>query len=294
MADKGESTIIIKKIKKGGHGHHGGAWKIAYADFVTAMMAFFLLMWLLSQASEDQLVGIADYFTPSEGVIGESGALSGKGQFDDTFESEDNKSDKPGGQELTFGSPRDGDNDGLDEEKLNMLGKELQKSVEEAEDIQDFKENIAVEMTSDGLLIQISSSKDDPPLKLFEHGKSEPSEDLKKILKHIVKLIYYVPNYVSIAGHTDSAPIKNKGANYGNWELSSDRAGAVRRFMINSGLDKDQIARIIGKAAVEPSIPENPRDIKNRRVGITLLKPNVFMPDSKSNSPGGFFNKLDK
>ena len=287
--------IIIKKIKKGGHGHHGGAWKVAYADFVTAMMAFFLLMWILGMSDEEQLQGLADYFTPSEGVIGETGSFFGKGPHIDGL-SEDSHSDTTGGQDIDFASLNNQKgHEGLADEKLNLLGQEVKKSVTEDNNISKFKDNIMVEQTSDGLLIQIVSKDTDPALEVFAHGSTELTEDAKKIIEHIVKLIYYVPNYISVVGHTDSTPISmtQKSHKYGNWELSADRANSTRRFMIESGLDREQIARVIGKSSVEPMIKDNPRDIRNKRIGITILKPEVFMPDNKQNTPEDFFENID-
>ena len=287
MSKTEQPIIVIKKIKKGGHGHHGGAWKIAYADFVTAMMAFFLLMWLLAMSSQDQLTGLSDYFAPSEGIIGESGSLSfGQGAHIDSFE--DTSFDTSLDKALDEMQVED-TGSLLNNENLAALGREIITSIDEDEEMSQYSDNIMVEQTSDGLLIQIMNKSGDPPIEIFPYASPRLTDDGKVILKHIVELINFVPNYISITGHTDSSPLMSIKKEYTNWELSADRANTARRFMISKGLSVSQVLRIIGKANVEPLIAGNTRDARNRRLGIVILNPEVTAKKELQNVPSNLF-----
>lgn len=283
-------NIIIKKIKKGGHAAHGGAWKVAYADFVTAMMAFFLLLWLLNATEAEKLAGLADYFAPTVGVKDNMGIgfRGGKGAL-----SKGIGADKSTNKGIIFAAPTEGTvitepveldrEDTLPvEERIEIVEQQARTEQEEdlseeimtieqqlAEDnvFKEFSENISVQRTPDGLLIQVTNSDDRP---MFKRGSAEVSESLKKILKKISEIVELLPNYISITGHTNSISL-GKGDSYTNWELSADRANATRRYLLEAGMVPDQIYRVVGKADGNPLDPSNPEAEKNNRIDIVLM-----------------------
>ncbi len=293
---KDKAPIIIKKIKKSsGHGHHGGAWKIAYADFVTAMMAFFLLMWLLNATSVEQKLGIANYFDPislgqnsggSNGVMGghaitskfsslESAAgpmsirpspLQHKGHGgNDKTETSNNKSKKtyPLSRENALKSAKEAE---------KMIFKEikesLEKSVGENPELKELLKNLTIDETPEGLRIQVL---DQERQAMFTSGSSEVDEKMQKLLDKIADIIKKVPNAISISGHTDATPYSEKN-HYSNWELSSDRANASRRTLIQAGVDAQRFAQVVGKEAQDPFLKDNPTAPQNRRISIVLLR----------------------
>lgn len=283
--------IIVKRFKKAAGGHHGGAWKVAYADFVTAMMAFFLLLWLLSSAPQETLVGIADYFQPTVGVKDSEGIGfdGGTGATDGTAKSDSS----PPSQAIVFGAPstgplvKDPDQEMQDEEaervRLLKIENDIKKNITTAEDLKEFKDNIIIDMTPEGLRIQIVDSQNRP---MFKPGSAEMEEVYKKILTGITRFIAPVPNYISITGHTDSTWGDKK--DYNNWEISSDRANVSRRFILNKGYAQEKVAWVVGKADREPLKPESPQDPTNRRVSIILLKRNV-LPKHLQTAPDKVF-----
>lgn len=292
---KGEAPIIIKRKKViAGGGHHGGAWKVAYADFVTAMMAFFLLMWLLNATTEDQRKGLADYFNPSIPISrisgGGNGALNGESVF-----SEDSAMSSNAGSSEEFprsaALEKDGDSDefdlngakdgqGMDDELGAGDGAAAQDSAAgELEEVQDridaetvgaleggLAEHIHTRMTPDGLVIELVDADGEP---LFNLGSSTPSQLLHDLLQVVGPVLATVSNDMAIVGHTDARPFSSS-ANYTNWELSTDRALAARRLLIGSGIASKQIVQVTGKAATEP-FSNDPLAPQNRRIAITLL-----------------------
>src|SRR2546428_456981 len=203
MARQGNGTIIIKKVKKGGHGgHHGGAWKVAYADFVTAMMAFFLLLWLLNVTTDVQKRGIADYFQPT--LAAKSAAEREERQF----------------AAAEFA---------------------LRQAMQDIPDLKSLAENLVVDRTPEGLRIQIV---DQDKTSMFALGSSEMSEPAKKLMALVTQVVQRLPNKLSVSGHTDGTPFSRTG-NYGNWELSADRANASRRALVGAGLPVERIAKVV-------------------------------------------------
>ena len=259
--------IIIKrpKIVKGG-GHHGGAWKVAYADFVTAMMAFFLLMWLLNATTEDQRQGLADYFNPSIPIAAVSGggpdALFGEDVNDGPalamVNQPDVTNDAEVGQPTDMKSDKDLGTTSLEEEALEdaLMGH-----------AGELNEHIRVRVTPEGLVVELTDRDSTP---LFASGSAEPSPVLLKLTEAVAIALEEVSNSIKIAGHTDATPFSTAGG-YGNWELSSERANVARRLIKNAGLAEDRIREVSGKAATIPLIEENPLDARNRRISITLL-----------------------
>lgn len=269
--------IVVKRVKKvTGGGHHGGAWKVAYADFVTAMMAFFLLMWLLNATTEEQRKGIADYFNPAIPISQISGGgvdmFNGSSVF-----SEDTLAKNGAGGSDAFSRETQradvddeadtGDESSAEEEKALEGVKDdlLKRALQDEGD--SLARHIQTRMTPEGLVIELVEIDGSP---LFELGSSQPSETMKRLLGVVASTISIVTNDVAIVGHTDSRAYSN-GRNYSNWELSTDRANTARRLMVESGMDSAQIREVAGKADTEPLTPD-PLAPQNRRISITLLK----------------------
>jgi chemotaxis protein MotB len=283
---EGGGDIIIKKIKKGGHAAHGGAWKIAYADFVTAMMAFFLLLWLLSSASEETLKGVAEYFTPTIGLKDEMGIGFDGGQGD----SEDGKKKegKADASAIVFGAPTQGalvqvpdsaqtKADQIDAKNFTSMENDLYKAIYENPELKEFDESILIEQTPEGLKIQLLDSETRP---MFVKGTTELQPYTKKLLQMITRYIRYLPNYISIAGHTSSevtGPL-------GNWELSSARAEATRKFLVSGQISPEQVYRVVGKGDQDPIEPKNLYAPRNNRLSLLLLK-NTLIPFQKRAVP---------
>ncbi|MBB5019552.1 chemotaxis protein MotB [Chitinivorax tropicus] len=272
MSDDSQRPIIVKKIKKGGGGHHGGAWKIAYADFVTAMMAFFLLMWLLGSTAKGDLKGIADYFKNPLKVALSGGSGSG-----------DATSLVPGGGEdlsRTSGQVKRGDlprqramNVNTDRAKreaqmLQDLKQRVEKLVEKKDSLKQFKNQLLIDMTAEGLRIQIVDEKNRP---MFDSGSADMKSYAAEIIHEIAALLNEVPNRISLSGHTDATPFSGGDRGYSNWELSADRANASRRELIAGGIKDDKIIRVVGLAAATPFDTADIYNPINRRISITVL-----------------------
>lgn len=285
MAEKPVNNIIIKKIKKGGHGHHGGAWKIAYADFVTAMMAFFLLLWLLSTSSKESLRALSEYFTPTIGLTGQMGiGFQGGTQATDPGTGKKNKSS----QSIMLGAPTAGaivavpesvknPDDKIDEKNFTSMQNDLYKAVHENPELKEFSENILISQTPEGLKIELL---DDDKRSMFEPGSDVLLAYTEKILVIIAKYIKYLPNYLSIDGHTNSVASKDGE----NWMLSAKRAESARKFLVNGNIDKDQVFRIVGKGDQEPKDKDNLASPTNMRISMVLLK-NSIVPFPKRSLP---------
>ena len=244
-----EPVIIKKVIKKGGHAHHGGAWKLAYADFVTAMMAFFLLMWLLGSTDEKTRKGISEYFQdPYEASRIDKGLIA---TLDEIAPTEmDQQSEK------------------IDEMQLEQLKEKIKKMIEANPKLAEVKDQIKLETTPEGLRIQIIDNKNMP---MFKSASSETEPQIQLILRALAPVINKLPNKISINGHTDSRPFPLNKKGYSNWELSSDRANAARQELNNGGLAEEKILRVTGLSA---SIPYNPGDLQdpmNRRISIIVM-----------------------
>ena len=283
-AGHNQPIIINKKVKKGGdHGHHGGAWKVAYADFVTAMMAFFLLLWLLSTTTVEQRSGIADYFTPTTSLrSGESGAggiLGGQ-----TLSDSGAKIGEGGTPsvvvELTPPGSRDAKEKDIEElaakreqESFEDALQALNKAITDSPELSDLKDNIQVDMTSEGMRIQIVDREGGA---LFRAGSAEMNARTRQLIGQIAKVVATLPNNISISGHTDSNPFSR--GDYSNWELSSDRANASRRQLVSSGIDPTRIVQVVGKADQEPLVEEDPFLPENRRVSIVLRRTSAVLP----------------
>lgn len=298
----GDGIVIIKRIKKGDHdAHHGGAWKVAYADFVTAMMAFFLLMWLINTTTPEQKRGIADYFAAqsisqtSSGaggvlggiVLGQNGARAGgmvsvqdknspKASADRSQSHDNSKSN--GGNTAAAGSdsasqPADGDRadsavSAAEDQKFQSASEAIHQAMQNMPDIAQLSRQVMVDQTPQGLRIQLVDQDGRP---MFQPGTSDLMPYTKTLLQALAKIVDRLPNRVSISGHTGSKAFEGpKGLT--NWELSANRANAARAILTGAGVDPDRIYEIAGKAGSEPLLPEDPEAPANRRISIMLLR----------------------
>ena len=277
--DSNRPQIIIKKKKKGGHGaHHGGAWKVAYADFVTAMMAFFLLLWLISATTEEQKEGIADYFTPSTVTQSNSGSgmiLSGRTMSEEGALVSDRA---PVGINMSLPSPSGPANDREVQDLAKELAEREQRDFEDAEEklkaavsaipeLAELADQVLVDYTPEGMRIQLVDARETA---MFKLGSSEPKERTRELLKLVAQTIQDLPNKVAVKGHTDATPFTSRD-DYSNWELSADRANASRRVLEEAGLGDERIGQVVGRAAQDPLLPEDPENARNRRISIVLL-----------------------
>lgn len=289
MADNEKRPIIIKKIIADGHGgHHGGAWKVAYADFVTAMMAFFLLLWLLNAVPSEKLSGIAQYFEPTVGLSGQKGVgfQGGKAKNENGISNFDmNRGVRYG--VISTGeivqNPQKGTQITTEEEENQMFAfveGELNKSLKSDPSTSAVADSVEMVNTPEGLVITI---KDQDKYPMFVPGSAELQPYAKAVLGKLVKLIQYSPNYISIDGHTDTDN-SHLNKDYSNWELSADRANNARRFMISQGMAVEQVRRVVAHADTEPVDANNPYSAQNRRIAIILLR-NSVMPFTKVSLP---------
>lgn len=267
------SPPIIKKVKKTvASGHHGGAWKVAYADFVTAMMAFFLLMWLLNATTEDQRKGLADYFNPSIPISkvsgGGPGALDGSSVLTENDLIYDGVGASRTYQQVQPETDAFGKEGGASHQQNDALRKiEDEINSVTIRDLPDrLSKHIQTRMTPDGLVIELVDSNGEP---LYKIGSSAPSNLLNELLAIIAPVLTSVENRMAIVGHTDGLAFSN-GASYSNWELSADRALTARRLLLAYGVGESQIVRVTGRADTDP-ISTDPLAPQNRRIAITLL-----------------------
>jgi chemotaxis protein MotB len=276
MADNKPAPIVIKKIKKVTGGGHGAAWKIAYADFVTAMMAFFLLMWLLGSTTKAQLQGIAQYFQNPEKVSLSGG--SGAGDATSVIHG--------GGTDLTrtVGQVRNGATPGtkvapnattvmraaeaLDRRNLEALKKALEQQIQANPQLNAFRSQLLIDITRNGLRIQVVDSDKRP---MFALGGAQLESYAQTIFQDIAPTLNQLPNKITITGHTDALNYQNGGKGYSNYNLSSDRANAVRQTLVQSGLDEAKVLRVVGMGSAAPYDAQNPSSALNRRVAIVVL-----------------------
>ena len=310
------APIVIKRKKVAAHGHHGGAWKVAYADFVTAMMAFFLLLWLLNVTTQQQKQAIANYFDPtsaSESTSGSGGLMGGQTMAPQGAKVSDAT---PVGENIPIpGDPVQGskdegkngsppsDTDPFAAQEKNIQDKDknpaaaqkladqqkaaaqakvedtnfkqaessIRQAIQSVPELQQMSQNLLLDETPEGLRIQLV---DQDGSSMFASGGTEMPERTKKLLAVVAQAIAKMPNQVTIRGHTDATQYRSEKG-YSNWDLSSDRANASRRVLVESGLDQSRVASVVGKADREPLFPENPNAPENRRISIVMLRASV-------------------
>jgi chemotaxis protein MotB len=286
MATPTPPIIIIKKVKKAAHAHHGGAWKIAYADFVTAMMAFFLLMWLISMTTQEQKVGLAEYFAPaalSPATSGAGGIMYGRAL--------DTSGNKPS-------TPRDAERGSAEQEdkaRPNSPGRasdreasraaadaqanysaiaSLRQALQDMPDIAELSKNIVIEPTKDGVDVSLV---DQDGRSMFREGAVDPYERTRRVLEALAPTLRRLPNRLSVTGHTAAA--RPGSARAGEpWTLTAGRALAVREILAGAGVPNDNFVSVVGRADTEPVFPDNPYIAPNRRVTITLLNASPPVP----------------
>ncbi len=269
--------IIIKRIKKAAHGAHGGAWKIAYADFVTAMMAFFLLMWLLGSVTDGDKKGIADYFnTPLKVALLQSGSGSGdashvvKGggkDFTRTTGQVKNGELPPDTKTINLAALK-AEQRRLEMERLKGLRDKVEDILANNPKLAAMKSQIRLDLIRDGLRIQIVDENGRP---MFDSGSALVKPYMRDLLAELGNVLAEVPNRLTLEGHTDATPFGAGERGYSNWELSSDRANASRRELIQGGLPEVRVMRVQGLASISPYDPKDPQSAANRRISIIVM-----------------------
>jgi chemotaxis protein MotB len=268
--------IIIKRVKKGGHASHGGAWKIAYADFVTAMMAFFLLMWLLGSTTEGDKKGIADYFASplkialigGPGSGGSNSILTGGGKDLSQTAGKVDGGDASRTEKLRGAQTAQALYRQQEAERLEQLRDKIVNVIVNNPKLMEFADQIRLESTPDGLHIQIVDAQNRP---MFDSGGAVVKPYMKDLVRAVGSVLVDVENRVSLAGHTDSAPFGGGLGGYSNWELSAERANAVRRELFAVGLPNEKIVRVEGLAYSQPLEPLHPEAAVNRRISIVVM-----------------------
>ena len=321
QANNNRPIIIVKRIKKGGAGHHGGAWKVAYADFVTAMMAFFLVMWLVTAVSKDKRAAIFEYFKnpsmesgktvkPAPGQMGPGGAstspinLGGGLDAPRTLTSrkpdiganpnlpvreqivepkfDAKSSDKPETEEQARERVKEAEH-----KKLETLMEELKEAVSKSQALQPFKDQLLLDITPEGIRIQIVDAQNRP---MFDVGSARLRDYTQSILHELTPYLSSVPNRISITGHTDIRPYPGQGG-YSNWELSADRANAARRALVMAGLPDAKIARVVGLSSSVLFDRQDPQSPINRRISIVIMtkqaEEDALKTDVANNAPVG-------
>ena len=269
--------VIVKKIIVEGHGgHHGGAWKVAYADFVTAMMAFFLLMWLLGATTEKQRKALADYFAPTL-VTQKSESAGGSGFFGgDSIVSVDkypHRAGQTGTRTMTIprdakGGPKEASGPGGEKKQFDKLKVSLAEKLKANGNLRRFARNIRFTETTEGLRIDMVDEAD---FTMFITGTDQLTPNAAKLLQQVAAAVKEASNGLVIRGHTDAMPY-SKGAGMNNWQLSTARAEVTRLYLMRASVDPSRINRIEGVADREPYIPDNKFDPRNRRMSITLVR----------------------
>lgn len=282
-----QRPIIIKRIKKVSGGAHGGAWKVAYADFVTAMMAFFLLLWLLNSTSKEQKEGLSDYFSPT---VASTSSTSGAG---DILEGMSINTDGTSASAVTAAIPdnvvvKEQEVEVSDEESFETamanreqeafedMATELSLSIQDSAEFAELEDQVIIDVTEDGMRIQLV---DQDNRSMFRDDTAELYSYAERMIRHIASKVNDLPNRIAISGNTDSVPFR-AGANYSNWELSSDRAHTARRVMSSSGVSADRFAEIIGKGSTEPLLPDRPDRPENRRITILVIREAPTLPSN--------------
>ena len=293
MARGEQRLMVVRRVVEEGHaGHHGGAWKVAYADFVTAMMAFFLLLWLISSADKDTLKGLAEYFSDARASIGTPGgngalltgrtllptpdppsvtappipppAVSPASTQPDT---QDSGPDLDAGQAPITPEAFEAERERREQALFDQAKAAIRAALEGSPELKQFEDNVLIDQTPEGLRVQILD-RDNAPM--FPLGSDQMYPHTRELLGLVLRAVGAMPNRISIRGHTDALPYP-PGHDYDNWRLSSDRANATRRAMVELGLRPERVADVTGKGNSENLVPENPRDARNRRISLVLL-----------------------
>jgi len=271
-------TVIVRRVKKvQGGGHHGGSWKVAYADFVTAMMAFFLVLWLMAATTKPERAAISEYFrnpsplagsssTPAPGMAGPGGASTSMIKLGGATDVSRGNSNDPF-QNQKEAVPQPVDQQQRDKQQLEALMKELQEAISKSQALEPFKDQLLLDITPEGLRIQIVDKQNRP---MFDLGSARLMPYTKTILLELSHFINQVPNHISLTGHTDTTAYSTQ-LGYGNWELSADRANAARRTLLEGGMEEVKVARVVGLASSALFDKANPQNPINRRISIVVM-----------------------
>jgi len=290
MSDDSTRPIVIKRKKVVAGGAHGGAWKIAYADFVTAMMAFFLLMWLLGSTAKGDLQGIADFFQNPLKVAQQGGSGSGDatsilqgGGKDLTRQAGQVKSgDVEKKRETSFSKEAQADFRRKEMERLESLKADIEKMIEQSPQLAQFKKQMLLDITSEGLRIQIVDEQNRP---MFDSSSADLKPYTRDILRQIGKALNGVSNRISLAGHTDAAQFSGGEKGFSNWELSANRANASRRELVQGGMDDAKVLRVVGLASTVLFDKNDPLGSINRRISIVVLNRKTEMAILQEEGP---------
>ena len=271
-------TVIVRRVKKvQGGGHHGGSWKVAYADFVTAMMAFFLVLWLMAATTKPERAAISEYFrnpsplsgtssTPAPGMAGPGGASTSMIKLGGATDvSRGNSNDPFQNQQEAVPTPVQERE--RDKQRLEALKQELQEAISKSQALEPFKDQLLLDLTPEGLRIQIVDKQNRP---MFDLGSARLMPYTKTILLELSHFINQVPNHISLTGHTDTTAYSTQ-LGYGNWELSADRANAARRTLLEGGMEEVKVARVVGLASSVLFDKANPQNPINRRISIVVM-----------------------
>jgi chemotaxis protein MotB len=290
--------IIVKRPKKGGGGHHGGAWKVAYADFVTAMMAFFLVLWLVTSVNQEQRAAIFDYFKnpsmedgrapkPAPGQMGPGGASTSVINMQGGMDAPKSQMKQNQG----FGALQEAMPTSVEEakklaeqaerKKLESLLEDLKKAIESSQALKPFKDQLLLDITPEGLRIQIVDAQSRP---MFDLGSAHLKGYTAQILRELATYLNTVPNRLSLSGHTDTTPYVAQNG-YTNWDLSADRANAARRALEAGGLQPDKVARVVGLSSAVLFDKVNARNPINRRISIIVMTKGAEEAALKTDTP---------
>jgi chemotaxis protein MotB len=277
MAGKDEKpTVIVRRVKKiQGGGGHGGSWKVAYADFVTAMMAFFLVMWLVGALTTKQREAVSDYFKNPSPIAGASPApapgMNGPGGASNSMIKLGGTMDLPKGPGAEFtrtpGDPTEAQRREQEKQRLEALKKELEEAISKSQALEPFKDQLLLDLTPEGLRIQIVDKQNRA---MFDLGSAQLMPYTSEILHEIARFVNRVPNRISLAGHTDTANYATR-IGYSNWELSADRANAARRALLEGGMAAAKVVRVVGFGPAVPFDAANPLNPINRRISIVVM-----------------------
>ncbi|MDH5823092.1 flagellar motor protein MotB [Luteimonas sp. RD2P54] len=270
-----QPIIIVRRVRKVAGKHHGGSWKVAFADFAIAMMAFFLVMWLMAVASPQEKAAISEYFrnpsaVPGTSLVPSAGAIGAGGAANDVIRVS-GAMDPPTGPGTDIGGATDAAEQALreqDRRQLEALERELEAAIEASQAMAPFKDQLLLDITPEGLRIQIVDRQNRP---MFELGRAELMPYADAILRELVVSLDAVPNRLSLGGHTDETPYQGGERSYGNWELSADRANAARRALVGGGLPEGKVARVVGLGASVPFDKADPRGAVNRRISLIVM-----------------------
>ena len=272
-------TIIVRRVKKvAGGGHHGGSWKVAYADFVTAMMAFFLVMWLMGATTNKERAAISEYFrnpspltgksfSPAPGPAGPGGASNSMIKLGGTMDIPRGDANDPFPKPPNDAPSSEEQQKAQEKQRLETLMQALEEAIGKSQALEPFKDQLLLDLTPEGLRIQIVDQQNRP---MFALGSSALKDYTQAILVELAGFINQVPNHISITGHTDTTPYAgNRG--YTNWELSAERANAARRALVAGGMHEDKVSRVVGLSSSMLFDKQNPQNPINRRISIVVM-----------------------